>query len=174
MLHKIVTTRPLRNVITERAFNPANRLHLLLSIEKATSSISANMRDYLRSAAMAELPVRPHEPEEPSFCVTADLLIPGRGQPIHNACIIVKGSKITHVGPRSDVAAHYSHLPTTHVKVLMPGMWDCHTHFFGEAEVSLEHLAVLKPALAGFRAVRDCVAVLNAGFTSVREVGGYG
>lgn len=40
--------------------------------------------------------------------------------------------------------------------------------------MNLEHLALLRPALAGFRCGRDLAATLNAGYTSVREVGGYG
>lgn len=38
----------------------------------------------------------------------------------------------------------------------------------------MDKLALLRPALAGFRAAKDAVATLNAGYTSVREVGGYG
>ena len=38
----------------------------------------------------------------------------------------------------------------------------------------MEHLAFLPSALAGLRSARDVVATLNAGFTSVRELGGYG
>lgn len=120
--------------------------------------------------------------------IDADLLIPGRGQPIKNATLIytpseipssltttTKPGKVIYAGPTSSLPLHLSSLhPTSHVPVLMPGLWDCHVHFFGESQPSLEHIAVLPPSLAGLRSARDVMATLNAGFTSVREVGGYG
>lgn len=65
------------------------------------------------------------KPEISSYCVTADLLIPGRGEPIKDGCIVVEEDKITHVGVVGDVLK-YERLATlkrTHVEVLMPGMW---------------------------------------------------
>lgn len=108
-------------------------------------------------------------PKKDSFCITADLLIPGRGQPQKNACLIVTGSKISHVGPVEDVQAHFSHLHTTHVKVLMPGMWDCHAHLMGIMKVSVEAMvgSYEAPVLSGARVARDCELLMNAGFTSV-------
>ncbi|KAI5364562.1 Putative metal-dependent hydrolase, composite domain superfamily [Septoria linicola] len=114
--------------------------------------------------------------------VDADLLIPGRGQPIHHASLIFEPGetsddrgKILFAGQESEIPAEFLNLQTSlSVPVLMPGMWDCHVHFFGESEPDMDHLAVLSPALAGLRSARDITATLNAGFTSVREVGGYG
>jgi imidazolonepropionase-like amidohydrolase len=57
---------------------------------------------------------------------------------------------------------------------LMPGLWDCHVHFSGRADPNIENMALLPLALAGVRAARDIAATLNAGYTSVREVGGNG
>lgn len=59
------------------------------------------------------------------YCVTADLLIPGRGEPIKDGCIVVEGDKITHVGAAGDVLRYerLAGLTRTHVEVLMPGMW---------------------------------------------------
>lgn len=104
------------------------------------------------------------------FCITTDLLIPGRGKPIPSACLIVKDTKITHVGPASDVLTHYSHLPKTHVKVLMPGMWDCHVHLVGIHKIASDAFVQMNqsPILAGARCARDCMLLLDAGFTSVR------
>lgn len=106
------------------------------------------------------------------FCVIADLLIPGRGKPITNGCVIVKDSKITHVGPAKDAVTHYSELPTTHVKVLMPGMWDCHVHLVGIFKISSDAFATASQngVLHGARTARDCMLLLNAGFTSVSRV----
>lgn len=109
--------------------------------------------------------------------IDATLLIPGRGKPIPNATLIYSSTKgtILHVGPTASLSKEHASLDPQHtVPVLMPGLWDCHVHFFGEATPSLEQVAFTPPALAGFRAARDMVSLLDAGFTSVREVGGYG
>lgn len=116
------------------------------------------------------------KPKTDSFCVTADLLIPGKGQPIKNGCIVVEGSKITHVGDASTIAIDFAHLSRTHVKVLMPGMWDCHVHLMGIHKVSSAAIVntSTQMALSGARCARDVMLLLDAGFTSVREMGGYG
>lgn len=116
--------------------------------------------------------------------VDADLLIPGRGKPIENAVLVCstdnadngeESGKILYAGPKADLPSKYSDLcASITVPVLMPGLWDCHVHYFGEAEPNLDHLVLLRPALAGMRSARDVAATLNAGYTSVREVGGYG
>ncbi|CAK4034781.1 integral membrane [Lecanosticta acicola] len=118
--------------------------------------------------------------------IDADILIPGRGKPIKNGSLVYTSfdaastssatrGKITYAGPTSSLPTDYAILTaSSKVPILMPGLWDCHVHFFGEAQPSLEHIALLPPSLAGTRSARDVVATLNAGFTSVREVGGYG
>lgn len=115
--------------------------------------------------------------------VDADLLIPGRGDPIKNATLICgteqasnrdERKKIVYVGSTSDVPSKYSSLSSTKVPVLMPGLWDAHVHFFGQKDLNLDAVAFIRPALSGIRAARDVAATLNAGYTSVREVGGYG
>ena len=162
--------------------------------------------------------------EEPakkdSYVVTADLLIPGKGDPMKDAGIVVEGTKITQVAKISELATTSSHLPKYHVsftcsyssvqvrvqtrlsnwcqivdiflhesikfryigtnnlkvKCLMPGMWDCHVHLMGIQKVAGD--AILESqqnmALSGARSARDLMLLLNAGFTSVREMGGYG
>lgn len=64
------------------------------------------------------MPLRPSEPKKDEFCVTADLLIPGKGDPIKNGCIVIEGSKITKVAKASELEREFSHLPKYHVKVL--------------------------------------------------------
>ena len=56
----------------------------------------------------------------------------------------------------------------------MPGMWDCHVHFFGARTFDLARVALEPAALRGARSARDLRAALDAGVTSVREVGGFG
>ena len=51
------------------------------------------------------------------YCVLADLLIPGKGDPIQNGCLVVEGSIITFAGKESDADIQDTKLPKTHVKV---------------------------------------------------------
>lgn len=122
------------------------------------------------------IPQQREGPRKESYRVIADLLIPGRGDPIRNGCIVVEGTKIVKVGTVASLATSYSHLPSHHVEVLMPGMWDCHVHLAGLLKVA--GTAILESqqsmALTGARCARDVMLLLDAGFTSVREMAGYG
>ncbi|KAF2721563.1 hypothetical protein K431DRAFT_223896 [Polychaeton citri CBS 116435] len=111
-----------------------------------------------------------------TFCVTCDLLIPGKGKPWKDGCIVIEGGKIKHVGTKSDITLHFAHLESTHVKVLMPGMWDCHVHLLGMWKVAGSDFANAWQHMArsGARCARDVMLLLNAGFTSVREMAGFG
>lgn len=117
--------------------------------------------------------------------IDTDLLIPGRGNPVQSGTIIYSrppkspkaGTKSTilFAGATADLPYIYSDVTaSTKVPVLLPGLWDCHVHYFGIADSNVDHMALLPPALAGMRSARDVMATLNAGYTSVREVGGYG
>lgn len=116
------------------------------------------------------------KPTEEKYCVLADLLIPGKGDPIEDGCIVVEGSIITFAGKATDMRAEDAELPKRHVKVMMPGMWDCHVHLMGLK--TIDDSAFLEvahsQALTGARIARDVMLLLNAGFTSVREMAGYG
>ncbi|MGQ0847672.1 MAG: metal-dependent hydrolase family protein [Actinomycetota bacterium] len=87
--------------------------------------------------------------------------------------MIAEGAIITYAGPARSA-------PTTpgadvfEVPALMPGIWDCHAHLFGSPAWNLEGTAFIPPAAAGARATVDLGRYLDAGITSVREVGGYG
>lgn len=127
------------------------------------------------SLALSARQATPSHVENSNTRIDTSLLIPGRGPPIPHATLIFNPSTslIIHIGATSTLPSQYASLPPTFiVPVLMPGLWDCHVHFFGEASPNLEDIAFLPPALAGFRAARDVVRLLDAGFTSVREVGG--
>jgi imidazolonepropionase-like amidohydrolase len=56
----------------------------------------------------------------------------------------------------------------------MPGMWDCHAHFMGVRSLDLSLIPQLPVALRAARATADLRAALDAGVTTVREVGGLG
>lgn len=61
-----------------------------------------------------------------SHRINADLLIPGRGEPIKNGALVYKDGKITYAGAQKDVPVEFNSLRSTKVPVLMPGLWDCH------------------------------------------------
>ncbi|CAG8957853.1 hypothetical protein HYFRA_00000193 [Hymenoscyphus fraxineus] len=106
--------------------------------------------------------------------IDAQVLIPGRGSPISNGTLIFCEKKITFVGETSKLPTKYQEISPIEVPILMPGLWDCHVHLCGSARYSLGDVASTHMAVAGARCARDVVAMLNAGFTSVRELAGYG
>ena len=57
---------------------------------------------------------------------------------------------------------------------VMPGLWDCHGHFLGTTTLDFELVTREPLAIQAARAAKDAETVLQAGFTSVREVGGLG
>ncbi|KAK3687645.1 hypothetical protein B0T22DRAFT_457722 [Podospora appendiculata] len=113
-----------------------------------------------------------------TFGIIADILIPGRGEPVVNGALVVKDSTIDWVGSKDDIPGRYSSVRFSRVPVLMPGMWDVHTHFSGANIVSTpsDSYKLFLPGTAtliGAVTVDDLRATLMAGFTSVRELGGY-
>ncbi len=105
--------------------------------------------------------------------IEADLLIPGRGEPVTDGVVLLDGPRIGYAGP----AAGAPQAPGAEVwraAAVMPGMWDCHGHFLGTRTFDLGHLPLEPLPLRGARSARDLRAALDAGITSVREVGGLG
>eukprot|EP00930_Biecheleria_cincta_P021651 TRINITY_DN15987_c0_g1_i1.p1 TRINITY_DN15987_c0_g1~~TRINITY_DN15987_c0_g1_i1.p1 ORF type:complete len:454 (-),score=77.39 TRINITY_DN15987_c0_g1_i1:62-1423(-) len=115
--------------------------------------------------------------EKPVVRIEATTLIPGRGSPIPAGVVILEGGKVSYAGSAS--AAPIT--PSAQVyrgEAVMPGMWDCHVHFIGCTDnPRMPIFDELLKSSVGERALR-CVAhaakYLDAGFTSVREVGGMG
>ncbi|HUQ55219.1 amidohydrolase family protein [Lentzea sp.] len=90
-----------------------------------------------------------------------------------DATVIVDGHRISYAGPRD--SAPEGERPNVSVPVVMPGLWDCHVHFAGVREGASTQEMMLTPApLATARAVKDAETLLRSGFTSVRDLGGYG
>jgi len=111
--------------------------------------------------------------ETTSYRVECDTLIPGRGAPVRDACVITRGRRIDWVGPTAQ-APKTEAAVTLRVPVLMPGLWDCHVHLTGLRRTSLDDVMRGPVPVGAARAVRDAARALEAGITSVREVGGYG
>ncbi len=105
--------------------------------------------------------------------ITADLLIPGRGQPTRDAIVVLDGRQISYAGPAAGAPGTPGAIASRAVTV-MPGLWDCHGHFLGARVLDLGQLPLEPVALRAARSARDLRAALDAGVTSVREVGGLG
>ncbi len=103
--------------------------------------------------------------------IDADLLIPGKGEPVPSGALVMDGATITYAGPRAGAPDADT---VVAVPAVMPGMWECHGHFTGMLVPDLEaELKEPAPIRAG-RATADIRRTLEGGVTSVREVGGLG
>ncbi len=105
--------------------------------------------------------------------IDADILIPGQGTPVPNGTVIIEGTSISYAGPTAE-APSLPHIDSYRVPTVMPGMWDCHAHFFGTEGADLTYLATTPTPVSAVRAARDAHTLLMAGFTSAREMGGIG
>ena len=105
--------------------------------------------------------------------IEAEILIPGRGDPVPDGCVVIDGDAITYAGPQVN-APDTPGSEVHRVAVVMPGMWDCHSHFFGTESADLTQLATTPLPMLAVRAARDAHTLLMAGFTSTREMGGIG
>jgi imidazolonepropionase-like amidohydrolase len=105
--------------------------------------------------------------------IDAAWLIPGRGEPIADGTVLIDGTQISYAGPAAGAPAVTS-TARRRVRTVMPGLWDCHTHFMGSRDFDLARMVQEPVQLRAARCARDLVNAINAGFTSVREVGGLG
>jgi imidazolonepropionase-like amidohydrolase len=100
-------------------------------------------------------------------------LIPGRGDPVIDAVVLVDDGTISYAGPAATAPAS----PAAEVvaaPAVMPGLWDCHGHFLGSRSLDFARLPLDPVPSRAARATGDLRAALDAGVTSVREVGGLG
>jgi len=105
--------------------------------------------------------------------IEAELLIPGRGEPVRDAVVVLDGPAISYAGPAAGAPAAEG-MAVRRAPTVLPGLWDCHGHFMGSRSMDLARLAQEPIAVRAARSARDLVNTLNAGVTSVREVGGLG
>ncbi len=105
--------------------------------------------------------------------VEADLLIPGRGAPLRDGVVILDGETIAYAGPAAGAPQNSDGDPIR-VAVAMPGLWDCHGHLLGVRSLDLSRVVTDPSPLRAARCAHDLRAALDAGVTSVREMGGLG
>jgi imidazolonepropionase-like amidohydrolase len=105
--------------------------------------------------------------------IEADLLIPGQGEPVRPGVVVLDGPAIGYAGP-ADGAPATPGAAVTRTPTVLPGLWDCHAHLTGVPVPDLGRMPLDPPALRAARATADLRAALDAGVTSVRELGGLG
>jgi imidazolonepropionase-like amidohydrolase len=105
--------------------------------------------------------------------IAADVLIPGRGAPIRDAVVTFDGPTLDYAGPAGEAPATPG-ASEVRAAAVLPGMWDCHGHFFGMRSAALATYYTDALPLRAARAAKDAEIALQAGFTSIREAGGLG
>ncbi len=106
--------------------------------------------------------------------IIANVLIPGRGEPIENGTVVMHDGVIDYAGPTANAPARQANDKLIEVPAVMPGLWDCHSHFVGMPIPNLGTLGSSDPVACAVRSVADIGLMLDAGITSAREVGGMG
>ncbi len=105
--------------------------------------------------------------------IEAKRLIPGRGDPIDDGLVVIDDGVITYAGPAAGGPADDGAVKVS-TDTVMPGLWECHGHFIGTYTANIAEMHTLRPQVAAMRVTADARRVLDAGFTSVREMGGMG
>jgi len=104
--------------------------------------------------------------------IEATRLIPGRGEVVDDG-VVVFDETITYAGPATD-APETPDADVVTTDTVMPGMWECHGHFIGIYTANIPEAFTTRPQLSAMRVTADAKRALEAGFTSVREMGGMG
>lgn len=105
--------------------------------------------------------------------IEATRLIPGRGDVVDNGVVVMDDRTIAFAGAAAD-APDTPDAEVVKTETVMPGMWECHGHFIGIYTANIDEAFITRPQLASMRVTVDAKRVLEAGFTSVREMGGLG
>lgn len=106
-------------------------------------------------------------------------LIDGTGaKPLKNSVVVIEGARITAVGKEGDVDIPKRAKKTevdASKKTVMPGLIDSHLHLIGmKTDRILEEELVRPQQLGLIKSVYDAVDLLEAGFTTVKDCGGFG
>ena len=107
------------------------------------------------------------------LAIRSALLIDGTGGRQERATIVLEGSRIAAVGPDSLVKIPQgARVLDGKGKTLLPGLIDCHVHYCLDAGPdSIRSLEHDDPAITAVKAVAHARVTLEAGITTVRDVG---
>ena len=100
-------------------------------------------------------------------------LVDGKGSAGARMTVLIQGGRIAAVGPDRDMSVPRSaEVPDVRGMTVLPGLIDCHVHLCLGAEADVVHAIEREaPALTTLKASRFARQTLEAGFTTVRDVG---
>ena len=110
--------------------------------------------------------------------VRAPRMLDGRGSPpVEDATLICDKGRITYAGPTAEAPPHTSEDVVWEApggSTLIPGLIDCHVHlcFDGTADFAAE-AREMNGSRAALKAARNARRALDAGITTVRDLGGF-
>ncbi|HMI58253.1 MAG TPA: amidohydrolase family protein, partial [Gemmatimonadaceae bacterium] len=136
------------------------RLRLALSLLVAFFAATAGFARAIRAQA----------PSKRTVIKAAHLIEPRTGKRIDNAVIVVEGDKVLSVTSGGALPAGATVIDLGDATVL-PGLIDVHTHLSGESHDYYTDLFRHSPIDAAVRAHVYAKRTLEAGFTTVRDVG---
>jgi imidazolonepropionase-like amidohydrolase len=111
----------------------------------------------------------------PVVAVKAGRLIdPKAGAVVPGAVIVIENGRVKAAGSAIAIPAGAEVIDLSSMTVL-PGLIDCHTHLVGDYSTDQDPLTELKTSAAqrAFESIPNAKATLEAGFTTVRDVGTY-
>ncbi|MCI0661609.1 MAG: amidohydrolase family protein, partial [Acidobacteria bacterium] len=95
------------------------------------------------------------------------------GSMINNVVILIDGDRIKEIGPNIAIPPNAEVIDLGQ-KTILPGLIDCHTHLtFDPGNIGASFLATSIPREA-LRGAKNAKITLEAGFTTVRNVGARG
>ena len=128
-------------------------------------------------AALLAPPVRAQQASEgvPILLRAAHLFDVDSGELLDDQEVLVRGNLILGVGPRGNLNASGAGVIELGEVTLMPGWIDCHTHLTFDIDEGWVTRDVKETAAdAALRGARNAKLTLDAGFTTVRDVGSTG
>ncbi len=127
------------------------------------------------AVALATAPVVAQKPSTSVTVIKAARIIDGTGAaPLINGAVVVTGDTITWVGKASELRpVDGAHVIDLGARTLLPGLFDCHDHITGVPGDGGDTQALRETdAHDAIRGVVHAKITLDAGFTTIRDVGG--